>query len=78
MFVARASEQNLDVKGSELTANQQDTPTCSICHFSGIGGIGSSHDVGERLSYYLFAPISTKRPNFDSARGKMRAFLQLA
>lgn len=73
MYVARQAQQDLDVKGSQLTANQQDTPTCSTCHFSGIGGIGSTHDVGERLSYYLFAPISTKRPNFDAARGKMRA-----
>ena len=73
MFVARAAQQDLNVKGSELTANQQDTPTCSTCHFSGLGGVGSTHDVGERLSYYLFAPISSKRPNFDAARGKMRA-----
>ena len=73
LFVARRDQQRLDTKGSELTARETDTATCSTCHFSGIGGIGSTHDVGERLSYYLFAPISEKRPNFDAARGKMKA-----
>jgi formate-dependent nitrite reductase cytochrome c552 subunit len=72
MFVARRSEQQLDARG-QLTPNQQDTPTCSTCHFSGMGGVGSSHDVGERLSYYLFAAVSEKRPNFDAARAKMKA-----
>jgi hydroxylamine dehydrogenase len=73
LFVARRDQQRLDVKGTELTARDTDTATCSTCHFSGIGGIGSTHDVGERLSYYLFAPVSEKRPNFDSARAKMKS-----
>ena len=72
MFVARRDKQNLEYRGDELNANQQDTPTCSTCHFSGFGGIDSTHDVGERLSYYLFAAISEKRPNFDAARKNMR------
>ncbi len=29
--------------------------------------------MGSRLSYYLFAPISTQRPDGDAARGRMRA-----
>ncbi len=73
MFVARRDKQQLETPGNQLTAAQTDTATCSTCHFSGLGGQGSTHDVGERLSYYLFAPVSEKRPNFDSARGKMRA-----
>jgi hypothetical protein len=73
LFAARRELQKLDTPGSELTAAQQDTPTCSTCHFSGLGGIGSTHDVGERLSYYLFDAISQKRPNFDVARGKMKS-----
>jgi hydroxylamine dehydrogenase len=72
MFVARRDKQDLAYHGDDLTANQQDTPTCSTCHFSGMGGVNSTHDVSERLSYYLFAPISEKRPNFDAARTKMR------
>ena len=73
MFVARRDKQNLDAPGASLTAKDQDTPTCSTCHLSGLGGIGSTHDVSERLSYYLFAPVSTKRPGFDQNRGRMRA-----
>jgi hypothetical protein len=73
LFVARAAQQKLDAPSASLTARDQDTPTCSTCHFSGLGGVGSTHDVGERLSYYLFAPVSEKRSNYESARGKMRA-----
>jgi hypothetical protein len=73
MFVARRDRQELEVPGAKLTAWNQDTPTCSTCHFSGLGGVGSTHDVGQRLSYYLFAPVSGQRPNFDVARGQMKA-----
>lgn len=71
LFTARRDKQNLNADPNKLTAWDQDTPTCSTCHFSGLGGVGVTHDVGERLSYYLFAPISEKRPNFDVARKKM-------
>lgn len=71
LFTARRDKQHLDVDGAKLTAWDQDAPTCSTCHFSGMGGLGSTHDVSERLSYYLFAPISEKRPNFDTSRQKM-------
>ena len=71
MFVARRDKQDLAFRG-ELSADQQDTPTCSTCHFSGMGGVEPTHDVGERLSYYLFAAISEKRPNFTDARRNMR------
>jgi hypothetical protein len=76
MFVARRDKQELATPGNKLTAWNQDTPTCSTCHFSGLGGIGSTHDVGNRLSYYLFAPVSEKRPNFEVARGQMKAICQ--
>jgi hypothetical protein len=76
MFVARRAQQQLDAPGASLTTWNQDTPTCSTCHFSGLGGVGSTHDVGQRLSYYLFAPVSEKRPSSDVARGQMKAICQ--
>ena len=76
MFVARRDKQELSTPPDKLTAWNQDTPTCSTCHFSGLGGVGSTHDVGQRLSYYLFQPVSEKRPNFETGRGQMKAICQ--
>jgi len=39
--------------------------TCATCHFSGFGTAGTTHDVGDRLSWYLFAPVSKRRPNWE-------------
>ncbi len=38
------------------------TPTCSVCHMSGINGLPTSHDVTERLAWETQAPL-TIRPN---------------
>ncbi|MFH1729916.1 MAG: multiheme c-type cytochrome [Pseudomonadota bacterium] len=38
------------------------SPTCATCHMSGIGKVGTSHDVTERLSWETQAPL-TVRPN---------------
>lgn len=35
-------------------------PTCSSCHISAAGGQPVTHDVGERISWTLRPPISTK------------------
>jgi hypothetical protein len=47
-------------------------PTCATCHMSGIEGLKVTHDVTERLSWYLFADISTKRPGYERAQNEMR------
>ncbi len=38
------------------------TPTCSVCHMSGINGVPTTHDVTERLAWETQAPL-TVRPN---------------
>lgn len=39
--------------------------TCAICHMSGFGTSATTHDVGDRLTWYLFAPISERRPGWQ-------------
>jgi hypothetical protein len=46
--------------------------TCATCHISGFGATATSHDVGDRLSWYLFAPISTRRPNWETNVRRMK------
>ena len=38
------------------------TPTCSVCHMSGVGNLATSHDVTERLAWETQAPL-TVHPN---------------
>lgn len=48
-----------------LTVKDFPAPTCATCHMSGFGGTSTTHDVGERLSWFLFAPISERRPAYQ-------------
>ena len=47
--------------------------TCATCHISGFGGAETSHDVGDRLSWYLFAPISNRRPYWEANIERMQS-----
>ncbi len=68
LFHAQREHMNLAADPKKLTAADMPVPTCSTCHMGGIDGGSVTHDVGERLSYYLFAPVSTKRPNADKKK----------
>lgn len=59
---------NWDWEAEPGTLDVTDFPaaTCSICHMSGFGSTETTHDVGERLTWYLFASVSERRPNWES------------
>ncbi len=61
-----------DAEAGTLTASDFPAPTCAICHMSGFGASGTTHDVGERLTWYLFAPISERRPAWQDNRTRMQ------
>ena len=46
--------------------------TCAICHISGFGASTTTHDVGDRLTWYLFPPISERRPDWQENRTQMQ------
>lgn len=56
------------------TLDVEDFPaaTCAICHMSGFGTSGTTHDVGDRLTWYLFAPISERRPGWQDNKVRMQ------
>ncbi|MCB9007991.1 MAG: nitrate reductase [Ardenticatenaceae bacterium] len=47
-------------------------PTCATCHMSGFGGAATTHDVGDRLTWNLAAPISTRRPAWQDNMTRMQ------
>ncbi len=56
---------NWEADPGTLTVKDFPAPTCATCHISGFGASGTTHDVGERLTWYLFAPISERRPSWQ-------------
>jgi hypothetical protein len=72
LFEAQRPTMNMSADPKHLTTADMPVPTCSTCHMSGLEGLKITHDVTERLSWYLFAPISTKRPNGDQGQIQMK------
>ncbi len=47
-------------------------PTCATCHLSGFGPTATTHDVGDRLTWNLAAPISDRRPAWQDNMIRMQ------
>lgn len=62
-----------DAKPGTLTVRDFPAPTCATCHISGFGNQGTTHDVGDRLTWYLFSPISDRRPAWQDNRTRMQS-----
>lgn len=72
MFAAQRDQLNLKAPPDSLTTKDMFVPTCATCHMSGINGTGVTHDPSERLSYNLFAEVTTRRPDADRAEARMK------
>ena len=72
LYTAQRASMNLDAEPKRLTTADMSVPTCATCHLSGLDGLKVTHDTTERLSYWLFAPISERRPAHSRARTEMQ------
>lgn len=63
---------NWEAEAGTLSVEDFPAPTCSICHMSGFGTVGTTHDVGDRLTWFLFSPISTRRPAWQDNKVRMQ------
>lgn len=61
-----------EAEPGSLTVTEFPAATCSICHMSGFGTVGTTHDVGDRLTWYLFSPISERRPGWQDNLVRMQ------
>jgi hypothetical protein len=64
---------NWDAPAGSLSIDDMPAPTCATCHISAFGGVPGTHDTGERLTTFLFAEISSTRPNADNNALNMQA-----
>ena len=65
-YATSGDNWNWDAAPGTLTVNDFPAPTCAICHFSGFGTTSTTHDVGDRLTWYLFAPTSMRRSGWEN------------
>lgn len=72
LFNAQRPWMDLRAHPKQLTTADMPVPTCATCHMSGIDGLKVTHDTTERLSYWLFAEISDKRPNYLQGQAQMK------
>jgi hypothetical protein len=72
LFTAQKHLLKLDTPSAQLTTREQFVPTCTTCHMSGLNGLKVTHDTSERLSWWLFAEVSQKRPNYAQAQAAMK------
>jgi nitrate/TMAO reductase-like tetraheme cytochrome c subunit len=72
LFETNGDDYNMDAEPEELTVSDMPSPTCTTCHMSGQEGLPVTHNVSERLSWYLFAPVSEKRPNYAQNQVEMK------
>ena len=72
LFEAQREQLNLAADPGALTTADMPIPTCATCHMSGLEGLKTTHDVTDRLSWYLFEPISTKRPGYARGQNEMK------
>ena len=73
MYLTGSEHWNWDAEPGTLTVSDFPAPTCATCHISGFGGAATTHDVGDRLTWYLFAPQSQRRPNWEDNMRQMQA-----
>jgi len=63
---------NWDADPGTLTVKDFSAPTCSTCHMSGFGRTTTSHDVGDRLTWFLAAQYSNRRPGWEANIKRMQ------
>ncbi len=75
-YATSGDQWHWEAEAGTLTVEDFPAPTCATCHLSGFGASGTTHDVGDRLTWFLFAPISERRPGAEGNKVRMQAVCQ--
>jgi hydroxylamine dehydrogenase len=71
-YATSGDQWNWEAAAGTLTVKDMPAATCALCHFSGFGATGTTHDVGDRLTWYLFSSLSERRPDWQSNQVRMQ------
>ncbi len=71
-YATGGASWNWSAEPGTLTTTDFPAPTCATCHFSGFGASGTTHDVGDRLTWFLFATLSDHRPAYQDNKVRMQ------
>ncbi|MCB9459718.1 MAG: nitrate reductase [Anaerolineaceae bacterium] len=71
-YMTGGDDWNWDAEPGNLTTVDFPAPTCATCHMSGFGLSATTHDVGDRLTWYLASAISTRRPAWQENKVRMQ------
>ena len=72
-YMTGGDDWHWEAEAGTLTPVDLPAATCATCHISGFGNAATTHDVGDRLSWYLFAPISERRPDWEANITRMQS-----
>lgn len=72
-YASMGDNWNWEAEPGTLTTLDFPAPTCALCHMSGFGGAGTTHDVGDRLTWFLAAQVSTRRPAWQDNLVRMQS-----
>ncbi|NIQ94684.1 MAG: cytochrome C552 [Desulfuromonadales bacterium] len=72
LYYAYEDELNMDKPKWVAGEDYYDAPTCASCHMSAAPGVGVTHDVGDRLSWNLRAPVSKPTANSKEKLATMK------
>lgn len=70
-YATGSDDWNWEAEAGTLSSEDFPAPTCATCHMSGFGGSSTTHDVGERLTWFLFSPVSERRPAWQDNQVRM-------
>jgi hypothetical protein len=65
IYETEASTWNFTAAPGTWQPGDYRTPTCAVCHMSGIGNLKSTHNIDDRLKWNLWAPESKIRNSSD-------------
>jgi hypothetical protein len=72
LYHAFKDELNMDRPKWVAGDDYFDAPTCATCHMSATPDQGVTHDVGDRLSWDLRAPVSQRTLDYELKRERMQ------
>ncbi len=71
-YMTGGDDWNWDADPGTLTTLDMPAATCATCHMSGFGLSATTHDVGDRLTWFLASAISEPRPNAAENQVRMQ------